>query len=97
MRCLSGSKVAALGLALVAPLASGCVVHTRGGYYRGRAPAVVVAPRPAAVVVSTPAVVGPATPMVVDSVCLFEEHAPGADLQLLERFDFTAVPGAGSH
>lgn len=39
----------------------------------------------------------PATPMVVDSVCLFEEHAPGADLQLLERFDFTAVPGAGSH
>jgi len=36
----------------------------------------------------------PATPMVVDSVCLFEEHAPGADLQLLERFDFTAAPGA---
>jgi len=64
---LSGSKVAALGLALLAPLASGCVVHTRGGYYRGRAPAVVVAPRPAAVVVGvpTPAVVGPATPMVV--------------------------------
>lgn len=52
------SSVAILGLALLAPLVSGCVIHTRGTYSgRYRQPAVVVAPRPAVVVAPRPAVV----------------------------------------